>query len=243
MGKVKKTLKQLHREKNKIYVRKEAKCKSKCKTKRKKSIKDWRQTIKPKLKSKINKVPNMMISDEQLEKDFKEEYMKLCSVECMKKKGGGKTEEKKIYTDWNKCWEKVDAKRSPWKKFTLGKDNRREFIKTHKKELDAHDKLYKKTFKKCDKIRRDQRKKGGGKTKMTTSEFKEFLQGKEREGWKEVRKCNKTCSKIKTNYAKNKKKLKQQRECYGTCDKERLINIRKVHKQFSKEFKQFIKNM
>jgi len=96
-------------------------------------------------------------------------------------------------------------------------------------------------FGKSKKTRR--KKKGGGKTKMTTSEFKEFLQGKEREGWKEVRKCNKTCSKIKTNYAKNKKKLKQQKECYGTCDKERLINIRKVHKQFSKEFKQFIKNM
>ena len=55
--------------------------------------------------------------------------------------------------------------------------------------------------------------------------------------------CNKTCSKIRTNYAKNKKKLTKQKKCYATCEKERVTNIQKIHKQYPKEFKQFIKNM
>jgi len=116
-------------------------------------------------------------------------------------------------------------------------------IKVGEFDWQTYNQFYKSKRKKKRSKTTKRKKKGGGKTKMTTSEFKEFLQGKEREGWKEVRKCNKTCSTIKTNYAKNKKKLKQQRECYGTCDKNRLIKIRKVHKQYSKEFKQFIKNM
>ena len=47
MSKKKKTPKQLHREKNKIYVKKLDNCEKKCKTKRKRGLKDWRKTIKP----------------------------------------------------------------------------------------------------------------------------------------------------------------------------------------------------
>ena len=78
---------------------------------------------------------------------------------------------------------------------------------------------------------------------MSTSEFKKFLLGKENEYMKEAKKCNKTCSKIKTNRAKNKTKLKQKIKCHDTCEKDRLTKIQKVHKQYPKEFKQFIKNL
>ena len=78
---------------------------------------------------------------------------------------------------------------------------------------------------------------------MNTSEFKKFLLGKEQEYMNKKTTCNKTCSKIRTNYAKNKKKLTKQKKCYATCEKERVTNIQKIHKQYPKEFKQFIKNM
>ncbi len=87
------------------------------------------------------------------------------------------------------------------------------------------------------------KKKGGSKKKMNTSEFKKFLLGKEQEYMNKKTKCNKTCSKIRTNYAKNKKKLTKQKKCYATCEKERVTNIQKIHKQYPREFKQFIKNM
>ena len=39
---------------------------------------------------------------------------------------------------------------------------------------------------------------------FSKSEFKKFLLGKEQEYMNKKTTCNKTCSKIRTNYAKNK---------------------------------------
>ena len=86
-------------------------------------------------------------------------------------------------------------------------------------------------------------KKKGGSNKMSVKKFKQFLQGKENEYEKVRQTCGRTCSKMKTNYAKNKKQLTNKKKCYDTCEKERIIKIHKIHNKYPKEFKRFIKGL
>ena len=70
---------------------------------------------------------------------------------------------------------------------------------------------------------------------MSAEKFKKFLPDKEKEYWKEMEDCQKPCSKIKT---KNNKK-----KCYKKCEDKRLKKIRSIHKQYPKEFKQYIREL
>jgi hypothetical protein len=93
------------------------------------------------------------------------------------------------------------------------------------------------------KVTDKRKKKKGGSKKMSSKEFKVFLLGKEKEYENDKKKCSRTCSKIKTNYAQNKDKLNKKTKCYATCEKKRLTSIQKIHKQYPKEFKLYLKNL
>jgi len=71
--------------------------------------------------------------------------------------------------------------------------------------------------------------------KMSAKKFKNFLLGKEKEYWKDMQDCQKPCPKKKT---KNK-----QKKCYKSCEDKRLKKIRSIHKQYPKEFKQYISGL
>ena len=98
------------------------------------------------------------------------------------------------------------------------------------------------TYQAAKKKKKKTKKKGGSK-KMSSKEFKVFLLGKEKEYENDRKKCSRTCSKIKTNYAQNKGKLIKKTKCYATCEKKRLTSIQKIHKQYPKEFKLYLKNL
>jgi len=74
-------------------------------------------------------------------------------------------------------------------------------------------------------------KKEKKRKKMSAKKFNKFLIEKEKEYWKDMKDCQKPCSKKKT---KNKKK------CYKICEDKRLKKIRSIHRQYPKEFKQYI---
>ena len=142
-------------------------------------------------------------------------------LDACKKTATNKYQEKKCLDNFDKTW-------GAYSVFLRDNGNK---VFTPKQQREVMKKFFGKS------------KKGGSTKKMNTSEFKKFLLGKEQEYMNKKTTCNKTCSKIRTNYAKNKKKLTKQKKCYATCEKERLTNIQKIHKQYPKEFKQFIKNM
>ena len=81
------------------------------------------------------------------------------------------------------------------------------------------------------------------KTKMNSKQFNKYLLSKEKEYWKEMQDCHKPCSRIKTNYTKNKKQFEKQQQCFKKCEDERLKKIRSIHKKYPKEFKQYIKEL
>ena len=105
------------------------------------------------------------------------------------------------------------------------------------KDVCYHVHLFGRTAKSKKKTKRTKRKKsrggcrGGGGKKLSQSEFKKLISEKEKEYWDEMKKCNKKCNTIKTNYAKNKKNLKKQKECYQQCEDKRLKDIQSVHKK------------
>ena len=99
------------------------------------------------------------------------------------------------------------------------------------------------TDKRKKKTKEKKKTKKGGSKKMSSKEFKVFLLGKEKEYENDRKKCSRTCSKIKTNYAQNKGKLIKKTKCYATCEKKRLTSIQKIHKQYPKEFKLYLNNL
>ena len=86
-------------------------------------------------------------------------------------------------------------------------------------------------------------KKKKGKKKMNSKHFKKYLLGKEKEYQEEMQDCWKPCSRIKTNYTKNKKQSNKQQKCFKKCEDERLKKIKSIHKKYPKEFDQYIRGL
>jgi predicted DNA-binding WGR domain protein len=84
-------------------------------------------------------------------------------------------------------------------------------------------------------------KRGGGS--ITPTKFMEMNKAMEHETWSDNVKCSNQCSKIKTNHAKDKKKLKLKRTCNHECSTKRRKKIKTFHKKYPNELKVFIKNM
>ena len=88
------------------------------------------------------------------------------------------------------------------------------------------------------------KKKGGGKNvRVKPEEFKKMISEMEGSAMKENQKCNTSCYKIKTNHAKDKKKLQLKRKCHQGCEKKRMKTVKAFHKKYPKEFKGFVKNL
>ena len=87
------------------------------------------------------------------------------------------------------------------------------------------------------------KKKGGGKTKVKPDEFKKMISEMEGSAMKDNQKCNTSCYKIKTNHAKDKKKLQLKRKCHQGCEKKRMKTVKAFHKQYPKEFNVFVKSL
>ena len=88
------------------------------------------------------------------------------------------------------------------------------------------------------------KKKGGGKTiRVKPEEFKKMISEMEGSAMKDNQKCNTSCYKIKTNHAKDKKKLQLKRKCHQGCEKKRMKTVKSFHKKYPKEFKGFVKSL
>ena len=88
------------------------------------------------------------------------------------------------------------------------------------------------------------KKKGGGKTiRVKPDEFKKMISEMEGSAMKDNQKCNTSCYKIKTNHAKDKKKLQLKRKCHQGCEKKRMKTVKSFHKKYPKEFKGFVKSL
>ena len=86
--------------------------------------------------------------------------------------------------------------------------------------------------------------KGGGKTvRVKPEEFKKMISEMEESVQKDYQKCNTSCYKIKTNYAKDKKKHQLKQKCHHDCWKKRIKTVKSFHKKYPKEFKGFVKNL
>ena len=82
-----------------------------------------------------------------------------------------------------------------------------------------------------------------GKTKVKPDEFKKMISEMEQSVQTDHKKCNTSCYKIKTNYAKDKKKLQLKQKCHHNCWKKRMKTVKAFHKKYPKEFKVFVKNL
>jgi predicted DNA-binding WGR domain protein len=60
---------------------------------------------------------------------------------------------------------------------------------------------------------------------------------------KDNEKCNASCNKIKTNYAKDKKKHQLKQKCHHDCWKKRMKTVKAFHKKYPKEFNVFVKSL
>ena len=88
------------------------------------------------------------------------------------------------------------------------------------------------------------KKKGGGKTiRVKPDEFKKMISEMEQSVQKDHQKCNTSCYKIKTNFAKDKKKLQLKQKCHHDCWKKRMKTVKSFHKKYPKEFKGFVKSL
>ena len=88
------------------------------------------------------------------------------------------------------------------------------------------------------------KKKGGGKTiRVKPEEFKKMISEMEQSVQKDHQKCNNSCYKIKTNFAKDKKKLQLKQKCHHDCWKKRMKTVKAFHKKYPKEFKGFVKSL
>ena len=84
--------------------------------------------------------------------------------------------------------------------------------------------------------------KGGGK-KLSKETFKKMISEMEQSVQADHKKCNTSCDKIKTNYAKDKKKLQLKQKCNQDCWKKRTKTVKAFHKKYPKEFEIFVKNL
>jgi hypothetical protein len=75
------------------------------------------------------------------------------------------------------------------------------------------------------------------------NEFKKMISEMEQSVHKDYGKCNTSCYKINTNYAKDKKKHQLKKECHHDCWKKRIKTVKAFHKKYPKEFKVFVKNI
>ena len=76
-------------------------------------------------------------------------------------------------------------------------------------------------------------KNGGGKKtkkkdgkKLSKEEFKKMISEMEQSVQTDHKKCNTSCDKIKTNYAKDKKKLQLKQKCHHDCWKKRMKTVK-----------------
>jgi len=79
--------------------------------------------------------------------------------------------------------------------------------------------------------------------KINQNEFKKMISDMEKLAWAEKVKCSAPCNKIKTNYAKDKKKHSLKRRCHQGCEKKRMKSVKAFHKKYPKEYKVFVKNL
>jgi hypothetical protein len=80
-------------------------------------------------------------------------------------------------------------------------------------------------------------------TKTKSNEFKTMISQMEQDAMSDKHKCTRTCNKIRTNYAKDKKKHKLKRKCHEKCEKKRMKTVKNFHKKYPKEYKIFVKNL
>jgi len=78
---------------------------------------------------------------------------------------------------------------------------------------------------------------------MSKDKFKDMISEMEQSAMKDNQKCNIKCNKIKTNFAKDKKKLSQKRKCHSKCEKKRMKSVKSFHDKYPKEYKRFIASL
>ena len=78
---------------------------------------------------------------------------------------------------------------------------------------------------------------------ISNDKFKDMISQMEQSVMKENQKCNQKCNKIKTNFAKDKKKLSKKRKCHSKCEKKRLKSVKSFHDKYPKEYKRFINSL
>jgi predicted DNA-binding WGR domain protein len=79
--------------------------------------------------------------------------------------------------------------------------------------------------------------------KIKQDEFKKMITEMEQSVQKDNEKCNASCNKNKTNYAKDKNKHQLKQKCHHDCWKKRIKTVKAFHKKYPKEFKGFVKNL
>lgn len=78
---------------------------------------------------------------------------------------------------------------------------------------------------------------------ISKDKFKVMISEMEQSAMKDNQKCNIKCNKIKTNFAKDKKKLSQKKKCHGKCEKKRMKSVKSFHAKYPKEYKRFINSL
>ena len=79
--------------------------------------------------------------------------------------------------------------------------------------------------------------------KISKDKFKDMISEMEQSAMKENQKCNIKCNKIKTNFAKDKKKLTQKRKCHSRCENKRMKSVKAFHDKYPKEYKRFVNSL
>lgn len=78
---------------------------------------------------------------------------------------------------------------------------------------------------------------------ISKDKFRVMISEMEQSAMKDNQKCNIKCNKIKTNFAKDKKKLTQKRKCHEKCEKKRMKSVKKFHDKYPKEYIRFINSL
>ena len=78
---------------------------------------------------------------------------------------------------------------------------------------------------------------------ISKDKFITMISEMEQSAMKDNQKCNIKCNKIKTNFAKDKKKLSQKKKCHGKCEKKRMKSVKSFHAKYPKEYKRFVASL
>ena len=78
---------------------------------------------------------------------------------------------------------------------------------------------------------------------ISKDKFRVMISEMEQSTMKDNQKCNIKCNKIKTNFAKDKKKLSQKRKCHSKCEKKRMKSVKAFHDKYPKEYKRFVNSL